>query len=101
MRIRLDVVRAWQSDNERPFFYAGPRKGAEVAAWKQAVRADVEVPRVLERYDRTNGLLNGAKFEYPLAVLRLSIQSYRLSRTIVVDKVCSAVLFASRGITVG
>lgn len=32
MRARLDVARAWQSANERPFFYAGSGKGALPAA---------------------------------------------------------------------
>ena len=32
MRIRLEVAQAWQCANDRPFFYAGPRKGADVAA---------------------------------------------------------------------
>ena len=36
MRVRLDVVRVWQAGHERPYLYAGPMKGATVAAWKQA-----------------------------------------------------------------
>ena len=32
MRMRLDVVRVWQVENDRPFFYAGKLKGAAVAA---------------------------------------------------------------------
>jgi len=109
------VVRAWQSDNERPFFYAGPRKGAEVAAWKQAARAELaqtskhleyvnvmlDMIKAFERVSHEWLAIQGAKFEYPLAVLRLSIQAYRLGRTVVVDGVCSALIFASRGITAG
>ena len=41
MRIRLDVARSWQSAYDRPFFYAGPKKGAKVASWKQAARAEL------------------------------------------------------------
>ena len=41
MRIRLDVARVWQQEHERPYFYAGSLKGAEVAAWKQAARAEL------------------------------------------------------------
>ena len=41
MRIRLPVAQAWQAAHERPFFYAGPAKGALVAAWKQSARAEL------------------------------------------------------------
>eukprot|EP00973_Karenia_brevis_P039955 5515177-Karenia_brevis.AAC.1 len=40
MRARLDIARAWTIANERPYFYAGPAKGADVAAWKQALLAE-------------------------------------------------------------
>ena len=41
MRMRLPVAQAWQRSHERPYFYAGPAKGADVAAWKQAARAEL------------------------------------------------------------
>ena len=41
MRMRLDVVRAWQTQHDRPCFYAGKLKGATVAAWKQAAWAEL------------------------------------------------------------
>ena len=41
MRARIDVVRAWQTSNERAYFYAGKCKGAAVSAWKQAARAEL------------------------------------------------------------
>ena len=41
MRIRLQVAKEWQLANERDFFYAGPLKGANVVAWKQAGRAEL------------------------------------------------------------
>ena len=41
VRARLDVVRAWQAAHERLFFYAGPEKGAQVASWKHASRAEL------------------------------------------------------------
>ena len=33
MRMRLPVAQAWQSANDRPYFFAGEAKGADVAAW--------------------------------------------------------------------
>ena len=43
MRMRLPVAQAWQSANDRPYFFAGEAKGADVAAWKPAARAEVGV----------------------------------------------------------
>ena len=34
-------MQVWKSEHERPYFYAGASKGAEVAAWKQAARAEL------------------------------------------------------------
>ena len=36
MAIRMPVAQAWQAAHERPYFFAGTAKGAEVATWKQA-----------------------------------------------------------------
>eukprot|EP00973_Karenia_brevis_P036121 4981213-Karenia_brevis.AAC.1 len=40
MRIRLQVAQAWMLANDRSYMYAGPAKGADVAAWKQALLAE-------------------------------------------------------------
>ena len=40
MRVRLDVAQDWVRSHERPYFYAGPCKGADVAAWKQSLLAE-------------------------------------------------------------
>ena len=32
--IRLPVAQPWQAANDRPYFFAGEAKGADVAAWK-------------------------------------------------------------------
>ena len=95
MRARLPVVQAWQNSHERPYFYAGPGKGAEVASWRQAARA--ELARALPGVCYANGLLDmikafervphdwlirqGRKYDYPMFVLRLSIVAYKLGRT--------------------
>ena len=41
MKMRRCVVAAWEIANDRHFLYAGPSKGADVAAWKQAARAEL------------------------------------------------------------
>ena len=50
MRARLDVARAWQATHERPSFYAGVAKGAQVAAWKQAARAELAALKVFVHF---------------------------------------------------
>ena len=41
MHARLDVVRDRLAAYDRPYFYVGGRKVAEVAAWKHAARAEL------------------------------------------------------------
>ena len=41
MRARHDVIRDWERANDRDYLYAGPSKGAQVATWKQAARAEL------------------------------------------------------------
>ena len=115
MRARLDVARIWQSANERPYFYVGPRKGAEVAAWKQAARAELaacssqlnyvsvmlDMVRAFERVSHQWLAEQGAKYHYPMAVLRLSIAAYRLARSVTIEGVCSVLLLPANGVTAG
>ena len=41
MRARRKVARSWEELNSRELLYAGKGKGANVAAWKQAVFAEL------------------------------------------------------------
>lgn len=59
VKIRLDVARSWQIANDRTFFYAGPRKGVQVAPWKQAACA--ELARVLQHVHYAGMLLDLVK----------------------------------------
>ena len=115
MRARLDVVRAWQHNHERPYFYAGPGKGADVACWCQAARADLAAARRLVDHANVMSDLVKAfervphfwlaqfahKYDYPVHILRLSISAYRLARVIVISGVSSDFMYALRGITAG
>ncbi|CAK0833333.1 unnamed protein product, partial [Prorocentrum cordatum] len=102
MRARLDVVRAWQPAHDRLFFYAGPRRGAEVAAWKQAARAELaHCASFLSHANAMLDMVKGWRYSYPMAVLRLSVAACRLARCIAIDGVCSVLLLAARGITAG
>ena len=115
MRVRLDVARTWQTENDREYFYAGPSKGATVAAWKQAARAELSSYSTSSEY--VNNLLdlikafdrvphdflaqNAHEFRYPIMMLKLSIAAYKLGRVIVVEGICSYIMYAVRGITAG
>ena len=41
MKMRRSAAAEWERANERSFLYACPSKGADVAAWKQAARAEL------------------------------------------------------------
>ena len=59
MRIRLDLVRSWQSDYDRPYFYAGPGRGADIASWRQAARAELATSS--HQLDYANAMLDLVK----------------------------------------
>ena len=115
MRIRLDVARIWQQRHERPYFYAGTLKGAEVAAWKQAARAELagtssmmayaaallDLVKAFERVPYSWLVTQASKYEYPMILLRLCIAAYRLPRTIGIDGVYTCLMVATRGIVAG
>ena len=115
MRMRLDVVRAWQAINERPYFYAGPLKGATVASWKQAARAEwaassdaiaylcalLDLVKAFDRVPHDWLVEHAREFGYPMRLLKLSIRAYLLARVIVVEGICSSLVYALRGITAG
>lgn len=41
MRARSAITQKWEKGNGRPYPYAGEANGANVAAWKQAARAEL------------------------------------------------------------
>ena len=114
MRVRLPVAQAWQAANERAYFYAGPMKGAQVAAWKQAARAEMSRSRGLdyaavlldlikafETIPHDWLVIQARKYGFNLYLLRLSLASYKLARRIRVAGVYACEVIATRGITAG
>ena len=104
----------WERSQARPYLYAGEGKGADIAAWKQAARAEAAGAYSLEygqllldlvkAFDRIphRVLVREAKaLGYPLWVLKLSLSTYRLNRVIRVGQNLSRVVVATRGITAG
>ena len=43
MRVRRPAIAKWIHATNRAYLYAGPVKGATVAAWKQAARAELAI----------------------------------------------------------
>ena len=114
MRARRQIAQQWERANERPYLYAGAAKGAEVAAWKQAARAELatrggtsyaqvllDLVKAFERVPHDILLREARRLGYPLWLLRLSLATYRLARVLRIGTVVSRELLAIRGITAG
>ncbi len=113
-RARRMVARRWEGDNARPYFYAGPGCGANVAAWKQGFRAEVadaveahygqlllDMIKCFEHVALQALIEEAIAVGYPIFVLQLSVASYLLPRSIRIDGVYSRLIVAKRGITAG
>ena len=93
---------------------AGEGKGADIAAWRQAARAEaaaanrqtygqllLDMVKAFERVPHWMLVTEGVALGYPLSILRLSIAAYRLNRKVRIGQVVSASVRAVRGITAG
>ena len=116
MRSRRIYATNWEKVNSRDWIYAGVGKGADIAAWNQAARAELaavgkwktgyaqallDLVKAFERVPYWLLVQEAVDMGYPVWLLRLSIATYKLPRTLRVGKVCSALIIAVRGITAG
>ena len=114
MRLRRDLLVKWEHANERSYLYAGPGRGADCASWKQAARAEaactigghhamvlLDLLKAFENISHIILLREAQALQYPLAILRLALATYRLARTIRIGAAVSALLQATIGITAG
>ena len=115
MKARRLAVAEWEQNNERCNLYAGPGKGADIAAWKQAARAEVaavsdgthyaqcllDLVKAFDRVPYHVLIREATQLGYPLRILRLSIATYMADRVIRVDGTISQTMRAKRGITAG
>ncbi len=114
MRARRDIAHLWERTCDRPFLYAGPARGAHVAAWRQAARAELaaavnacygqvllDLVKAFERIPHARLVHEARRLKYPLWMLRLSIATYRLGRTLRLDGAWSMIVRATRGIVAG
>ena len=115
-RVRRRCARKWEEENARTWLYAGKAKGANVAAWKQAMAAEVAATTdnkvkyaqalldLVKAFDRIPLWLlvrEAIALGYPLRILRLSIAVYKLNRVVRIGSVVSHTVVALRGITAG
>ena len=116
MRARKDLVAEWEAECHRAYLYAGKRKGANVAAWKQAAAAElaatsltpigygqalIDLVKAFDRIPYALLVREAIALNYPLYILRLSIAIYRIKRVIRIRNVVSQTILAFRGITAG
>ena len=114
MRARRDEAKQWEISCDRKFLYAGTGRGSTVAAWKQAVRAEVaaasgvtygqvlfDLVKAFERIPYRVLLREALNLQYPLRLLRLAIATYKLPRVIRVGGAISDLVWAVRGIVAG
>ncbi len=114
MRARRDQAQRWERYHGRDYLYAGEGKGADIAAWKQAARAEyattvgasygqvlLDLVKAFERVPHDVLVREAIRQGYPLTLLRLSLAAYRLDRTVRVGDATSVAMMASRGITAG
>ena len=114
MAIRMPVARAWQSAHERPYFFAGTAKVAEVATWKQAARAEMAAGIraeyaivLLDLVKAFDGVPHDWLVRQTIAhvynsyLLRLSLAIYLMARAVRVGMCFSQVMRATCGITAG
>ena len=93
MRARLPVARLWMLQNDRSFFYAGPCKGADVAAWKQNLLGEaahfMELPYVSSLLDLVKAF-DSVPFDCLVeCATRLGYNLYLLRLSIVLVSTCS------------
>ena len=114
-KLRRKVAAKWEHDTHREFLYAGTGRGAEVATWKQAARAEHTSTIAGAQYGQTlldlikafdtipwHLLVTEAiKLIYSLWILRLSIATYRAPRHIRMNGAFSAPILPRRSLAAG
>ena len=115
MKMRRTAAAEWEKANERAYLYAGPGKGAEIAAWKQAARAEaasackeacyaqclLDLVKAFDRVPHHVLIREASALGYSLWILRLSLATYTSDRILRVGGVVSTPFKARRGITAG
>ena len=116
MKIRRQEAIRWELANDRPYLYAGPGKGANVATWTQAARAEhaastalplsygMSLLDLVKAFDSVPWhvlVREGRRLGYNLWILRLSIAAYRAPRLIRIDGIVSKPVTPHRSLAAG
>ncbi len=114
MRLRRDMVARWEDSHDKPYLLAGAGKGADVAAWRQAARAEcaagagatygqllLDLEKAFEVVDHEALVREAVAVGFPLPLLRLSLAAYCLPRALSIEGVYSHLIDPCRGITAG
>lgn len=113
-RARRAIASKWEAQNSRGYLYGGAGTGAEVAAWRQAARAEmaaansdhyaqglVDLVKAYERIPHWVLLREAKRLGYPIWLLQLSVATCRLLRAIRTDSAVSLTILAIEGIVAG
>ena len=113
-RLRLPIMRAWETRNAMPQMFGGQGMGAQRAAWVAAFNAEaaatarldhacnlLDLVKAFERIPHAILARVAATHGYPLTFLRLCLQAYRLARSVGIAGLYSKLIVATRGITAG
>ena len=92
-KARSKVAEEWESKNGRSYIFGGRGKGAQVAAWGHAARAEaaaagkvafaaalIDLEKAFERVPYNHLVAAAAAWNYPMALLRLAISIYKATR---------------------
>ena len=104
----------WQRDSHRDYLYVGEGRGADIAAWRQLLRAEAamlqrtqyghllfDLVKAFERIRHWLLVREAHELGYPMWLIRLSIATYRMPRVIRIGSVVSHTVVATRGIIAG
>jgi len=113
-RARAQVARRWEAENGRAGLYGGPSMGAQKAAWQAAYHAEtaalsgsnyaqalLDLVKAFEKVPHDVVFRLAQKRGFNLWLVRMSVASYRLARSIGIDGAYSRMVVATRGITAG
>ncbi len=114
MKLRRQLAQGWEEQHSRDFLFAGRGKGAHVAAWQHAQRAEqaadagatfvqllLDMQKCFELVPHDVLVQEARAVGYPLPLLRLALAAYRLPRSLSIGGVHSSLILAERGIAAG
>ena len=97
MRTRKQIAADWEESQQKPYLYAGKKKGATVAAWKQGFRAELagscgrsvsycetllDLVKAFDMVPHWLLIREGLSLGYPMWLLRLSIATSKMTRVV-------------------